>query len=136
MVMKQVEISPVSHAYAKDNGLRVFSLEAFEAHIPFDVQQRSIVSLPPGQIGGNHSHPRAEAFIAMGEELELHWVDTEGGTHVERMNADSEFSLIVVHPHVPHAIINRATHSTATLLEYASSTQTPEDITQQNVIDS
>ena len=67
--MNQVEIFPVHHAYAKDNGLRVFNLEAFEALIPFDVQQRSLVSLPPGQIGGNHSHPRTEAFVAMGLSL-------------------------------------------------------------------
>lgn len=134
--MKQVEIFPVDPTYVKDNGLKVFSIDAADTLVPFAIAERSIVHLPPGQIGGNHSHPRAEAFIALGDGLELHWIDSNNVKQVVPMNPNSELRLLVIPPHVPHAVINTSDHSPANLIEYADAVQLPEQVTAVQVIHS
>jgi hypothetical protein len=71
------------------------------------------------QFGGNHKHPRREIFIALSDDVELHWVDTDGITHIHKMKEKNQLYLFDVHPFVPHAIINKSQNSAAVILELA-----------------
>lgn len=83
----------------------------------------SVVALPPGQVGGNHSHPRTEVFVAFGAQLELVWRDETGHDHREEMLAKDQLILFIIPPHLPHAVINHSKTSWGFLLEFSDQPQ-------------
>jgi uncharacterized RmlC-like cupin family protein len=81
--------------------------------------------LPAGTFGGNHSHPRQEAFFCYQPGVELHWLDSTGKKHISAFSeANGLPVLLVVPPHVPHAVINTS-GAPATLIEYADGPKLP-----------
>lgn len=115
--LQEITIEP---KYKKENGLYVLDIDSVE--VPFTIKQRQVVCIPAGQIGGNHTHPRREAFIGIGTELELVW--QVGDTiHRTKMNPGGKSRLFVIPPYMPHAVINRAAEGEAVLLEYADDIQ-------------
>lgn len=100
---------PVQPSYKRDNGL--WNLETLSLPLAehLDVKERNVVYVPAGQQAGNHKHPRTEAFIGIGEDLWLVWIDDEGATHEEKMMVDGgQLNLFVVEPFTPHAVVNKA----------------------------
>jgi hypothetical protein len=75
--------------------------------------------MPAGELGGNHMHVRKEAFIGIGEGLEIHWLGKDGATHKS--------------PMIPHAIKN-TTDSPAVILEYADLPQEQSPVERVEVI--
>lgn len=106
--------------YKRENGLWVVDPDNVNLPDDFLVKERSIVYIPPGQYGGNHKHPRSEAFFGIGSKgLFLVWLDESGQRReAEMVGENQELTLFVVPPYVPHAVINRDT-SFAVLVEYA-----------------
>ena len=95
--------------YQRDNGLSSLDLR----HVPaagFDVRQQSLVIIPPGEFGGDHRHPRQEAFVALGPGLEL-LVEVDGT--VERHAMVAGTALWHMPSQVPHAIVNTSDHPVA-----------------------
>lgn len=132
--MRKVEIIPIEPAYKKDNGMLVFGVAQYDAVIDFPIKERSIIHMPPQQLGGNHSHHRTEAFIALGENTEFHWIDDNEEKHVEPMNPESRLQVVIVYPGTPHAIRNNSDSLAATIIEYATAPQALEDVTREQVI--
>jgi uncharacterized RmlC-like cupin family protein len=118
----KVEKKIVQPAYKKEEGFWVLRTQEFLSEIPFLVAEQSLITIPPGKIGGNHKHPRKEAFIGLGEELYVVWQDSSGDVHEEKME-DGSVNLFFIPAMLPHAVINRSKTAFATLYEYASETQ-------------
>lgn len=108
--------------YKKDNGTWV--LHTNEVVFPeyFTLAEQSLVSIPVGAFGGNHKHPRIEAYIAFHKELYLIWQDENGEKHEENMYDASNIKLWIIPPFVPHAVVNRAEED-AMFYEFANDTQ-------------
>ena len=115
----KIEQFPITPTYKKENGLWVLNLDTIE--IPFDIKERSVVSIPPGQIGGNHKHPRQEAFIGLGEGLELVWIQ-DGRTERTNMNPEGKLFLFFIPPYLQHAVINNS-KTNGILIEFADKAQ-------------
>lgn len=114
-MIKKFAIEPT---HRKDNG--IWNLEISSLSFPdnFEIRKRNIVYLPAGQVGGNHRHPRTEAFVGMGEELFIAWLDDKGEKHEEKMMDGERLYSFYVEPFTPHAIINKGI-GFAALLELA-----------------
>ncbi len=132
--MHKVKIIPIEPDYKKDNGMFVFEVNRYDDLIDFSIKTRGIISLPPQQLGGNHSHARTEAFIALGAGAEFHWMDDDGDKHIEQMNPDAKLQIVIVYPGTPHAILNSSDSEIATIIEYTTGRQALEDVTREHVI--
>jgi uncharacterized RmlC-like cupin family protein len=123
---------PIDPTYRKDNGL--WNLETLTLSFPdsFKVTERNIVYIPAGKFGGNHKHPRTEAFIGVGEQLFMVWQDDEGNEHEEKMMDGDQLYLFYVEPLTPHVVINRGT-SFGLLTEFANGPNV--DIERADLID-
>lgn len=111
--------------YRKENGLWLLNMDLPDLPTDFHVHERNVVCIPPGEFGGNHRHPRNEAFISVGGNLELIWQDQDGQKHIDAMSPEEEDSLLilfVIHSMTPHAVVNRG-KSAATLIEFAEEAQ-------------
>ena len=126
MKIQQILITPT---YKKENGLWVLDLD--DIKIPFYIKERSIVNIPPSQIGGNHRHPRQEAFMGIGEYLELVWNEGGKSKRVE-MNPEGKLILFIIPPNLEHAVINNSEAVNGILIEFADEAQ--RDIEVRKVI--
>ena len=132
--MGEVRSVTIEPKYHKDNGLIVFDIEQGAEIFGFDPVESLMVQLPAGVTGGNHSHLRYEAFIALSAGAELHWIDETGKTHIEEMIVGEETTAFIVPPHVPHAITNTLLRDSIALIEYGSQQQELADVTREIVI--
>ncbi|MDO8241124.1 MAG: hypothetical protein Q7T51_04060 [Candidatus Moranbacteria bacterium] len=113
--------------YKKENGLYILDINSIK--IPFEVKDISVVNIPPKQFGGNHKHPRQEAFVGIGEELELIWMD--GNKRMtKKMNPEGKNILFVIPSDLGHAVVNNSNSQFGILLEYASDSQKDVQICQ------
>jgi len=119
----QVEKILIEATYKKDNGIWVLNTDLLALKNGFTITEQTIVYFPPGQVAGNHRHPRQEAMIGIGENLFLYWKDEKDITHKEHMNEKGEIYLFIVHSLVPHAVINQSTDQSAIIYEYADDKQ-------------
>jgi oxalate decarboxylase/phosphoglucose isomerase-like protein (cupin superfamily) len=110
---------PIDPTYRKDNGL--WNLETPTLPFPndFQVKERNVVYIPAGEFGGNHKHPRAEAFVGIGEELYMVWKDENGEKHEDKMMDGNQLYFFYVEPFTPHAVINKSS-GFAVLVEFAN----------------
>lgn len=124
---------PIEPTYKKDNGL--WNLDTISLPFPdkFQIAERSIVHIPAGEFGGNHKHPRTEAFVGIGEELYIVWEDDKSQKHEDKMMDGEQLFLFVVEPFTPHAVINRG-NSFAILVEFADGPNV--DVEQAEVLGS
>lgn len=90
--------------------------------MPFELKEQTLLSIPGQQWGGNHRHPRMEAFFTLTDYVEIHWLDEQQQRHQEKMKTDTEYFLFLVLPWTPHVIINRSAQP-AILLEMANASQ-------------
>jgi oxalate decarboxylase/phosphoglucose isomerase-like protein (cupin superfamily) len=117
--MKKIVFEPT---YKKENGLEVIS----ESSIPFPenfiIKTRSLIIFPPGAMGGNHKHPRKEAFYATGD-LTMVWVDKKGKKITESMAPrNGKYVLFLTEINRAHTVINR-TDNEIVLVEFANEEQ-------------
>jgi quercetin dioxygenase-like cupin family protein len=115
----QPEIIFLKETYKKENGLWVLDFD--DIKVPFKIVKRSLVYFPPFAVGGNHSHPRKEAFLGIGEGLELIYMD-KGINKKEKMYEKGVLKLFVIPPHLPHAVVNNSKNF-AFLIEFADGEQ-------------
>jgi uncharacterized RmlC-like cupin family protein len=126
--MTNIERIPLEPKYRRDNGLFVVSLDNLVLppsydKLDFDARERSLVSIPAGQAGGNHKHPRLEAFFTLDSTVELHWIDGSGAPQMEPMGpVDGQAYVFVIPPMVPHAVLNNG-EAPITLIEFADGPQ-------------
>ena len=129
----EVTFTQIEPLYKKPNGLYVQEIDRTDLPFGFDPVVRHLVTIPASGISANHLHPRTEAFIGIGNDLEFFWLDANGNRQSRAMNPDNQLLLVLVPPNVPHAIKNNS-DTPAILLEYADKKQTESDITNVNVI--
>lgn len=115
----EVKKIPICSSDTRSNGLQKFDLSKLHFPSGFIFTEQILISLPPKQLGGNHKHPREEFFIALDEDLELHWVDKDGKSHILKMR-DENLYLFQIPANVPHAIINTSKIRAGLLMEFAS----------------
>ena len=113
--------TPITPKYKKENGLTVIDID--KINLPFEVKEKSIVNIPPGQFGGNHQHPRIEAFIGLSPDLELIYLDENNKKVSVKMFENNQYYLIIMPTNLPHAITNKSKNNFATLFEFASDEQ-------------
>ena len=106
----------------KDKGLSIIDLDEFNDY-PFEVTEKAIINFAPGQVGGNHSHSRWEAFIAIGSGLTIVWQEENGLRKESLMNPGGQYFIYLVPPGTPHAVINKSETEKGILLEFASGPQ-------------
>jgi hypothetical protein len=116
-----VKIIPIEPKYKKENG--VFVVDIDKIKIPFEVKEKSLVYIPPKGIGGNHKHPRAEAFVGIGEELKIIWKNINGERFEKYMNKNGKLLLFVISTDTPHVIINESNSQFGILMEFADDVQ-------------
>lgn len=117
-----IEKRPFSPTYITENGLFLIDINAVSG-LPFKIKERSLVNVPPMRIGGNHKHPRWEAFVGIGPGLKLIWQDENSLKYEESMYHDENLTLFIISPHTPHAVINESKSNLGVLLEFASEVQ-------------
>jgi len=124
---------PIDPTYRKDNGL--WNLETSTLPFPndFQIKERNVVYIPAGEFGGNHKHPRTEAFVGIGEELFMVWQDEKGKKHEDKMMNGEQLYFFYIEPFTPHAVINKG-QSFAVLTEFADGPNT--NVERFNVLDS
>ena len=116
--MSSPKVTLLNYTYKKPD-TDVFVLNTND--IPIDktkIKDQQIIIIGPGAIGGNHSHPRTEWFVALGE-LELIWLDSDGLQQTLDMYSGQQPKLIEIPPFLPHAVINRSQTQSSTLYEWA-----------------
>ncbi len=118
MNVQKYEFTP---AIFKENGLFIAEVDKVD-NIPFDVKERSVVNIPSREFGGNHKHPRWEAFIGIGHGLKLVW-EENGSNKEEVMNPHGKMFLYNISPHIPHMVVNTSKDEAGILLEFASESQ-------------
>lgn len=105
--MQDIQIISLKPTYKNDNGVRVFDAQNLPFPATFTLAESSFVSIPPGQVGGNHRHPRQEAFLCFQPGVTFHWIDANGKKHTEQMCDDAgNVKLFVAPAMVPHAVVN------------------------------
>lgn len=112
-------ITALQPTYRKaDSDIWVLNIE--DIPVPTEpVNDRQLVHLSPGNIGGNHSHPRTEWFVAIGKNITFYWLDEAGWLCHEQMAPEGEILLFEVPPFLPHAIKNESEQS-GMLMEFGS----------------
>lgn len=115
--MKTVKFSPT---YKRDDNLVVIYGKSIP--LPKKYKQKykesGIVIFPPGAKGGNHKHPRIEAFYSP-DNLTIIWVDEKGERHEKSMTPKrGKYLLFITKSNEPHAIINK-TKKESILVEFA-----------------
>ena len=115
MLVQKIRVKPL---YKNENGVFVYRLDDDSVPVPFSVQYKALIYLPPGETGGNHKHTRQEAFLGS-PHLDIAWLDEQNNLHRVPMIEDGTPVLFVVSPNVPHAVINTSTTEVATLFEFA-----------------
>jgi uncharacterized cupin superfamily protein len=95
-------------------------LETLSLPLPenFQIKERNVVYIPAGEFGGNHKHSRTEAFIGIGEQLFIVWLDDKGKKHEDKMMDGEQLFFFIVEPFTPHAVINKGS-GFAVLVELA-----------------
>jgi uncharacterized RmlC-like cupin family protein len=83
------------------------------------VKDRQLVHLAPGSIGGNHTHPRTEWFVAIGKNITFYWLDEDNQLQHREMAPEGEILLFEVPSFLPHAIKNESAQS-GMLMEFGS----------------
>jgi quercetin dioxygenase-like cupin family protein len=115
------KIIPFSPTHSRNSGLDLTNYK--DVPVPFEIQETSVVRIPTGEMGGNHSHPRTEAFfVAAGEGMELVYLDQNNQPQVEKMSNPEKLLLFVVPPNLPHAVRNTG-NNTGILIEFADAPQ-------------
>lgn len=118
--MKYVEQAAFAAIEIKSGGK--FALDLDNARPPYDlaIQEKTLVRIPSGGVGGNHSHPRVEILVCIDEGAELHWIDPEAQkkTVMSLDPVDGVLQAFLIASNVPHAVVNPTAHG-ITLLEYA-----------------
>jgi len=110
-------IEPV---HKKENGLWIIDIDKIK--IPFKVKERSVVYIPPSQIGGNHKHPRWEAFVGVGEGMELSWKENNQ-LKKGKMNPNDKTYLFIIPPFIEHVVKNNSKNQNGILIEFADQPQ-------------
>lgn len=132
-MIELVSFFSIEPKYKKPNGLTLHDIDREDLPLGFAPVSRCAVLIPPNEMGGNHAHKRREGFIALGEGLELFWLDEEGSRHSAPMYREGQPLLIVVESMVPHAIKNNSEHP-AFLLEYADLKQEHSPVVAARVL--
>lgn len=114
--------------YKRENGLFVIDPDA--VNLPFEVKEKSLVYIPPEAKGGNHKHPRIEAFVGIGEGLVVTWIDDEGRKHEEKMNENGNLAIFVMPANIPHVVVNTSRSQFGVLFEYANESQHDVEIVE------
>lgn len=128
----RVDIIPIQNFDKRESGLLKIDLSKLPLPLDFLNLHQIMIYIPPMQFGGNHKHPRREIFISLSDDLELHWVDQDGVTHVNKMKDKDQLFIFDVQPFVPHAIVNLSQTAAAVLLELADNDQ--NDVEPYNVL--
>lgn len=113
-----VEIFLIDPTYSKGNGAWALNTQELPVDIGFQPVEQALISLPPGQVAGNHTHPRREALIGLGQAAYFLWQDNDGTIHKEAMNPDGQLQIFSIPPHIPHAVINESRIHPVFLYEY------------------
>jgi len=112
------KITPIHYSYHEPKrGLWVLN----ETILPVpwaEISDRQIVHFAPKAYGGNHSHPRREWFVAIGDLLFV-WLDEHGVRHEEPMQTKQGLLLFEIPANLPHVVYNRSTTNNAVLWEFA-----------------
>ena len=118
--MNTIQKYPIEPLYKKDNGLYILDIDSIR--VPFQIKERSVVYIPPDEFGGNHKHPRQEAFIGIGKGLELIWIQNNKKVR-EKMNPKGKTFLFIVSPYLGHVVINNSKKEFGILIEFADDFQ-------------
>jgi len=115
--MKIVKFSPT---YKRDDELTVIYGKSIP--LPKRYKQKykesGIVIFPAGAKGGNHKHPRIEAFYSP-DNLTIVWIDKDGKKQKKSMTpVNGKYLLFITKPNETHSIIN-TTKDKKILIEFA-----------------
>jgi len=115
--MKIIKFSPT---YKRDDDLTVIYGKSIP--LPSKYKQKykesGIVIFPPGVKGGNHKHPRVEAFYSP-DNLTIIWVDEKGERHEKSMAPKGrKYILFMTESNESHSVVNN-TNKKAILVEFA-----------------
>lgn len=115
---KKPKITKLNFTYKKDN-TDVWVLNTDD--IPVDktlIKDQQIVYFGPNSFGGNHTHPRVEWLIGIGDLIFV-WLDENGRKKEVAMHPEGKLFLIEVPAYLPHAVVNNSKKNHAILFEYA-----------------
>lgn len=131
--MTQPIIKTIEYSYKKA-GTDIWVLNIDDIPInKKDYKDIQLINIPPGNSGGNHHHPRTEWFIALGDQLELHWLDEKRNqTQSMPMHVTGKLCMITIPPHLPHAVTNKSTTQMQILFELADDKMT--DVTPYKLV--
>src|SRR4051794_23793012 len=106
--MKEPVFINVEPTFKLENGVWVLDIDGIVLPDNIRVVEKMIVSIPPQKFAGNHKHPRSEAFIGLGEELEFAWLDAHAKIKKRSLMQGRKLFLTLTPPYLPHVIVNRS----------------------------
>lgn len=118
-----VDIIPITKLDKRSNGILKIQLNSLPLPSEYVNYHPVLIYIPPLQYGGNHKHSHREMFISLSQDVEVHWIDENGMKQVNTMRENDEIYLFVIHPLVPHAIVNVSKESPAVILEWTDSSR-------------
>ena len=117
-----MEILKFKPTYKREDGLTVI----YDPSVPFpenfDIKIQGVIVFPPGAKGGNHKHPRIEAFYSPGD-LTLVYINENGQKQEMSMAPENdEYKLFIIPSNLPHTVVNR-TGNELIMVEFANEEQ-------------
>lgn len=117
-----MEILKFKPTYKREDGLTVI----YDPSVPFpegfDIKIQGVVVFPPGSKGGNHKHPRTEAFYSLNDLTFVYVDENRQKQEVSMAPENDEYKLFVIPPNLPHAVVNR-TDKEVVMIEFANEEQ-------------
>lgn len=122
----------IDPSFKKESGLFLISLDDIPLPKNFQAVDKSVILIPPYQLGGNHKHPRTEVFVGLGEALEICWLEN-GKTVCKQMNPKNKLFVFTVPAYTPHVIKNTG-ETNGVIIELADQKQGMTDIERVTVV--
>lgn len=116
--MKSPTITELKYTYKKpDTDVWVLNTDDIPVNKAL-IQDQQLIHLAPGSVGGNHSHPRTEWFVGIGD-LVFVWLDKENRQQETHIHPEGCIRLVTVPPMLPHAVVNKSKDKVGVLYEMA-----------------
>lgn len=117
-----MEILKFKPTYKREDGLIVIYDPSVQFPEGFDIKIQGVVVFPPGAKGGNHKHPRMEAFYSLGDLIFVYLDENEQKHEMSMAPENDDYKLFVISPNLPHAVVNR-TDKEVVMVEFANEEQ-------------
>jgi len=124
-----MQILKFKPTYKKKDGLVVIGGVSVPLPENFKSRIQSTIVFPVGAVGGNHKHPRIEAFYSTGDLTLIHLDGSGRKKQVSMAPEGDNYKLFIISSNLPHAVVNQ-TDNEIIMIEFANEEQRGVETTE------